>query len=69
VRIYTRTLDDVTERLPEIVEAAAAVPAERFILDGEVLAFDDAGRPRPFQETAGRVGSRVDVTAAAARCR
>jgi DNA ligase-1 len=65
VRIYTRTLDDVTERLPEIVEVAAAVPAERFILDGEVLAFDDTGRPRPFQETAGRVGSRVDVTAAA----
>jgi DNA ligase-1 len=65
VRVYTRTLDDVTERLPEVVEAAAAVPAERFILDGEVLAFDDAGRPRPFQETAGRVGSRVDVTAAA----
>ncbi|SEO53712.1 ATP-dependent DNA ligase [Actinacidiphila rubida] len=65
VGIYTRTLDDVTERLPEIARTAASLAADRFILDGEVLAFDEAGRPRPFQETAGRVGSRVDVAAAA----
>ncbi|WP_405578769.1 ATP-dependent DNA ligase [Streptomyces sp. NBC_01190] len=65
VRIYTRTLDDVTERLPEIVRTAAGLAAERFILDGEVLAFDAAGRPRPFQETASRVGSRTDVATAA----
>ncbi|MYS23426.1 DNA ligase-1, partial [Streptomyces sp. DvalAA-14] len=65
VRIFTRALDDVTGRLPEIVATAAALGAERFILDGEVLAFDAAGRPRPFQETAGRVGSRVDVASAA----
>ena len=65
VRIFTRTLDDVTQRLPEIAAAAAALDAGRFVLDGEVLAFDAAGRPRPFQETAGRVGSRVDVAAAA----
>ncbi|GAA4956065.1 hypothetical protein GCM10023238_23390 [Streptomyces heliomycini] len=38
---------------------------ERFILDGEVISFDGDGRPRSFQETAGRVGSRVDVAAAA----
>ncbi len=66
VRIFTRTLDDVTSRLPEITAAAAQFPAERFVLDGEVLAFDGRGRPRPFQETAGRVGSRVDVASAAA---
>ena len=65
IRIYTRTLDDVTVRLPEIVAAAESVGAERFVLDGEVLAFDAGGRPRPFQETAGRVGSRTDVAAAA----
>ncbi|MEC3992353.1 ATP-dependent DNA ligase [Actinacidiphila sp. DG2A-62] len=65
VRVFTRTLDDVTARLPEVAAAAAGLPAERFILDGEVLAFDDAGRPRPFQQTAGRVGSRLDVVAAA----
>ncbi|MDC0772351.1 ATP-dependent DNA ligase [Streptomyces sp. HD] len=65
VRIYTRTLDDITDRLPELTSAALELRGERFILDGEVIAFDDAGRPRSFQETAGRVGSRVDVATAA----
>ncbi|GAA4054392.1 ATP-dependent DNA ligase [Streptomyces shaanxiensis] len=65
VRLYTRTLDDITDRLPELTAAALELRGGRFILDGEVIAFDDAGRPRSFQETAGRVGSRVDVTAAA----
>ncbi|EGX57267.1 ATP-dependent DNA ligase [Streptomyces zinciresistens K42] len=65
VRIYTRTLDDITDRLPELTATARELDGERFVLDGEVLAFDEAGRPRSFQETAGRVGSRVDVGAAA----
>ncbi|WP_225847175.1 ATP-dependent DNA ligase [Streptomyces sp. HPF1205] len=65
VRIFTRTLDDVTVRLPEIVAAAEGLPAREFVLDGEVIALDPTGRPRPFQETAGRVASRVDVAAAA----
>ncbi|WCD95223.1 ATP-dependent DNA ligase [Streptomyces sp. HUAS 31] len=66
VRLYTRTLDDITDRLPEVTAAALELRGERFILDGEVIAFDDTGRPRSFQETAGRVGSRVDVATAAA---
>ncbi|MFD6289193.1 ATP-dependent DNA ligase [Streptomyces sp. NPDC060205] len=65
VRVYTRTLDDITDRLPEITRAARELKVDRFILDGEVIALDDDGRPRPFQETAGRVGSRVDVATAA----
>ncbi|MDH6432537.1 DNA ligase-1 [Streptomyces sp. SAI-144] len=65
VRLYTRTLDDITDRLPELTAAARELRGERFILDGEVIAFDEDGRPRSFQETAGRVGSRVDVTTAA----
>ncbi|MCF1594089.1 ATP-dependent DNA ligase [Streptomyces muensis] len=65
VRIYTRTLDDITDRLPELTAMAMELRGERFILDGEVIAFDAAGRPRSFQETAGRVGSRVDVATAA----
>ncbi|WP_405522392.1 ATP-dependent DNA ligase [Streptomyces canus] len=65
VRLYTRTLDDITDRLPELTAAALELRGERFILDGEVIAFDVDGRPRSFQETAGRVGSRVDVTTAA----
>ncbi|MFC9058965.1 ATP-dependent DNA ligase, partial [Streptomyces sp. NPDC057074] len=64
VRLYTRTLDDITDRLPEVTRAALALPGERFILDGEVISLDASGRPRSFQETAGRVGSRTDVATA-----
>jgi DNA ligase-1 len=66
VRVYTRTLDDITDRLPEVVAAARQLTRDRFVLDGEVVALDGDGRPRSFQETAGRVGSRVDVARAAA---
>ncbi|MCT7351963.1 ATP-dependent DNA ligase [Streptomyces sp. 15-116A] len=65
VRVHTRTLDDITDRLPEVTRAARELRGERFILDGEVISFDADGRPRSFQETAGRVGSRVDVATAA----
>ncbi|MFE7171432.1 ATP-dependent DNA ligase [Streptomyces sp. NPDC057616] len=65
VRIYTRTLDDITDRLPEVTASALELAEPRFILDGEVLSFGPDGRPRSFQETAGRVGSRVDVATAA----
>ncbi|WP_405926429.1 ATP-dependent DNA ligase [Streptomyces sp. NBC_00035] len=66
VRIYTRTLDDITDRLPELITAALELVHPRFILDGEVIALDEDGSPRSFQEIAGRVGSRVDVATAAA---
>ncbi|MFF3743005.1 ATP-dependent DNA ligase [Streptomyces kronopolitis] len=66
VRIHTRTLDEVTDRLPEVTALARELPADRFILDGEVIAVDGAGRPLPFQRVAGRFGSRVDVSAARA---
>ncbi len=65
VRVHTRTLDDITARLPEVTAAALELSGDRFILDGEVISFDAAGRPRSFQETAGRVGSRADVARAA----
>ncbi|MCX5414222.1 ATP-dependent DNA ligase [Streptomyces sp. NBC_00059] len=65
VRVYTRTLDDISDRLPELADAVTGFPAGRFILDGEAIALGPDGRPRPFQETAGRVGSRRDVGTAA----
>ncbi|MEV4918252.1 ATP-dependent DNA ligase [Streptomyces tirandamycinicus] len=66
VRIHTRSLDDITARLPDVVEAVRELPGDCFILDGEVIALDPAGRPLPFQDTAARVGSRTDVAAATA---
>ena len=54
VLVVTRSLDDITARLPEVVDVARSLPARSFVLDGEVLALDESGRPRPFQETASR---------------
>ncbi|WEO98832.1 ATP-dependent DNA ligase [Streptomyces sp. FXJ1.172] len=65
IRVHTRTLDDITDRLPEVTSAARELAGTRFVLDGEVISFGDDGRPRSFQETAGRVGSRTDVAKAA----
>ena len=50
VRVFSRRLTDVTESVPEVVEFARTVPAESFLLEGEVVAVDGLGRPRPFQE-------------------
>lgn len=57
VSIFTRNLRDVTAGLPDIVEAARELPVESVLLDGEVIALDEEGRPRPFQETMSRFGS------------
>ncbi len=54
VLIATRTLEDITARLPEVVEVVRALPVGSLVLDGEALALDEDGRPRPFQETASR---------------
>jgi len=61
IRIATRTLEDITARLPEVVAVARELPAARFVLDGEALALDQTGRPRPFQETASRTAQRGGV--------
>ena len=58
VRIFTRSLDDITDRLPEIVESVGAVPASELVLDGEVLALRADGRPEPFQLVASRTATR-----------
>jgi ATP-dependent DNA ligase I len=61
VAVFTRTLDDITARVPEVVAAALALPVAAAVLDGEVIALQPDGRPHPFQVTASRVGSRLEV--------
>jgi DNA ligase-1 len=61
VRVFTRSLDDITARVPELVEMAHALPVQSIVLDGEVLALQADGRPHPFQVSASRFGSRLDV--------
>ncbi|MBG0824715.1 ATP-dependent DNA ligase [Planomonospora sp. ID91781] len=64
VSVFTRTLDDITAQVPELVEAVGALPAADLVLDGEVIALRPDGRPEPFQVTSGRVASRADVAGA-----
>jgi len=59
--VFTRTLDDITARVPEIAEAALALDVRAAVLDGEAVALRPDGRPRPFQVTAGRTGTHLDV--------
>ncbi|MEO6412926.1 MAG: ATP-dependent DNA ligase [Pedococcus sp.] len=61
VRLFTRSLDDITDRLPEVVEAVLALPVASVVIDGEAIALDPTGRPRPFQETASRTMSSSGV--------
>ncbi|ASW56337.1 ATP-dependent DNA ligase [Plantactinospora sp. KBS50] len=58
ISVFTRSLDDITVRLPEVVAAVRALPARELVLDGEAIALDATGRPRPFQETASRAATR-----------
>jgi DNA ligase-1 len=61
LRVYTRSSNDVTAAVPEIVEMARGLAAHAMILDGEALAFTAAGRPQPFQVTMRRFGRKLDV--------
>jgi DNA ligase-1 len=54
VAVFSRSLDDITARVPEVVAATRQLTGRRLVLDGEAIAVDDAGRARPFQETSGR---------------
>ncbi|BDZ54002.1 hypothetical protein GCM10025870_10750 [Agromyces marinus] len=59
VRVFTRNLADVTHRVPEVVDVVRSLPADALILDGETLALDEGGAPRPFQETMSRFGAET----------
>jgi DNA ligase-1 len=61
IPVFTRTLNDVTASVPEIVEAVRAFPARSIVLDGEALAFRPDGIPHPFQMTMRRFGRRLDI--------
>jgi DNA ligase-1 len=61
VVVYSRSLNDVTAAVPEVVEAVRALPAKNLILDGEVLSLQPDGRPQPFQVTMRRFGRKLDV--------
>jgi len=67
IRVLTRSLDDITDRVPEVVELIRSLPAASGIFDGELIALHPDGRPKPFQETGSRAASRVEPDVARAR--
>ncbi|WP_226343889.1 ATP-dependent DNA ligase [Agilicoccus flavus] len=60
VRLFTRSLEEITDRLPEVVALVRALPADALVLDAEALALREDGRPHPFQVTGARTASRTD---------
>ena len=51
VRIFSRRLTDVTDSIPEIIDfAKTQVKASEFLIEGEVVATGEAGKPVPFQD-------------------
>ncbi len=61
VRLFTRTLEEITGRLPEVVAVLAKLPVASAVLDGELIALREDGRPLPFQDTAARAASQDAV--------
>jgi ATP-dependent DNA ligase I len=65
VRLFTRSLDDITDRLPEVVATLRGLPVRDAVFDGELIALRADGRPYAFQDTASRAASEIDVPSAA----
>lgn len=63
VRVYTRSLNEVTGAVPELVALTRSLPCNEAVFDGEVIALRPDGRPYPFQETMRRFGRKLDVAA------
>src|SRR5262245_41512111 len=55
VRLIGRSGQMVTGRYPEVVAALSALPVDRFLIDGEIVALDADGKPS-FQRLQSRMG-------------
>ncbi|MFG1844588.1 ATP-dependent DNA ligase [Micromonospora carbonacea] len=65
IAVFTRSLDEITARVPEVVAAVRALPARELVLDGEAIGLDETGRPLPFQQTSSRAARRAAPAAGA----
>ncbi|HET9898607.1 MAG TPA: ATP-dependent DNA ligase [Streptosporangiaceae bacterium] len=65
--VFTRTLDDITDRVPEIVAIARALEVRSVLIDAEAIALRQDRRPYPFQVTSARAASQSAPAAVSAR--
>lgn len=62
VRIFSRRLTDETDQFPEVVEwAKKAINVEECIIDCEIVAVDEEGKPLPFQKLSRRIQRKYDI--------
>jgi DNA ligase-1 len=66
VRVFTRNLQDATDRVPEVVEWVRSLPPRELVMEGEAIALRADARPQPFQSTMSRFGRSREVAAARA---
>jgi DNA ligase 1 len=57
VKFFSRTRDEITDSFPELPGALAGMPQDA-ILDGEIVAWNDSGRARPFSILQQRLGRK-----------
>ena len=62
--VFTRSLDEITARLPEVVDTVAELDVDTLVVDGEVVGLDPAGRPLPFQVISSRTATSADIDTA-----
>ena len=55
VDLYGRSGHRITARYPELVSALSALPVDHFLIDGEIVALDESGKPS-FQRLQARMG-------------
>jgi DNA ligase-1 len=62
MQLWSRRLEDITKALPEIVEMCKeALGDSKAVLDGEMVATGEDGKPMPFQQILRRIRRKYDV--------
>ena len=59
VRVFSRTLNDITAELPRVVDISKVIDMSEVILDGEAVVLSAANRPVRFQDTMKGLGGAV----------
>ncbi|MFC1690615.1 ATP-dependent DNA ligase [Nanoarchaeota archaeon] len=63
IKLYTRSLEDVTAQFPDVVDAIKShTKSNNFILDAEAIGVDPkTGKYKPFQQISQRIKRKYDI--------